>query len=102
MLTVSSPALAQERDVAAEFKAAKGSLTQQLRDKKKENRLAAVGKIEGFATPEAARLLCFRPSLPMLLLKGPKGYALNLASAPAKTAGLYIAGYALLIVCLTR
>jgi len=53
-------ALAQERDAAAEFKAAKGSLTQQLRDKKKENRLAAVGKIETFTTPEAAKLLLFQ------------------------------------------
>ncbi|HEV3197182.1 MAG TPA: hypothetical protein VGZ73_04730 [Bryobacteraceae bacterium] len=53
-------------------------------------------------TTEAARLVCFRPSLPMLLLKGPGGYALNLGSAPAKTAGLYLAGYALLLVCLTR
>jgi hypothetical protein len=53
-------------------------------------------------TDEAGRLVCFKPSLPMLLLKGPKGYALNLASAPAKTAGLYLAGYAVLLVCLTR
>jgi hypothetical protein len=51
---------------------------------------------------DAGRLVCFRPSLPMLLLKGPKGYALNLASAPVKTAGLYLAGYAVLLVCLTR
>jgi hypothetical protein len=53
-------------------------------------------------TDKPARLVCFKPSLPMLLLKGPNGYALNLGSAPAKTAGLYIAGYALLMVCLTR
>src|SRR4051812_20241645 len=53
-------AFAQDRDVAAEFKAAKTSLTQQLRDKKKENRLAALKKIETFPTPEAAKLLLFQ------------------------------------------
>lgn len=53
-------------------------------------------------TADTARMVCFKPSLPMLLLKGPNGYALNLGSAPAKTAGLYLAGYALLMVCLTR
>jgi hypothetical protein len=53
-------------------------------------------------TEEAAKLVCFMPSLPMLLLKGPKGYALNLASAAAKTGGLYVAGCALLLVCLMR
>jgi hypothetical protein len=51
---------------------------------------------------DPARLVCFEPSLPMLLLKTSKGYALNLASAPAKTAGLYLAGCAVLWVCLTR
>lgn len=53
-------------------------------------------------TMDAAGLVCFRPSLPILLLKRPRGYALNLASAPAKTAGLYLAGCALLLVCLAR
>jgi hypothetical protein len=53
-------------------------------------------------TADAAGLVCFKPYLPMLLLKGPNGYALNLASAPVKTAGLYLAGYALLLVGLTR
>ena len=53
-------------------------------------------------TANVAGLICFEPSLPMLLLKSPKGYALNLASAPAKTAGLYFAGCAVLLVCLTR
>ena len=53
-------------------------------------------------TMHAAGLVCFQPSLPILLLKGPRGYALNLASAPAKTAGLYLAGWALLLVCLNR
>jgi hypothetical protein len=52
--------------------------------------------------PDAGWLVCFRPSLPVLLLNGPNGYALNLASAPAKVAGLYIVGYAALLVWLTR
>ena len=47
-------------------------------------------------------LVCFRPLLPMLLLRGPKGYALNLASPPVRTAGLYLAGCALLLAGLTR
>jgi HEAT repeat protein len=55
-----SGARGDERDVAAEFKGAKASLTQQLRDKKKENRLAAVHKLESFPTPEAAKLLLFQ------------------------------------------
>jgi hypothetical protein len=46
--------------------------------------------------------VCFRPALPVLLLNGPNGYALNLASAPVKAAGLYLAGFATLWVCLTR
>jgi hypothetical protein len=50
--------------------------------------------------PDAGWLVCFRPSLPVLLLNGPKGYAVNLASAPARFAGLYIAGYAALQIFL--
>jgi hypothetical protein len=45
---------------------------------------------------------CFRPALPVLLLNGPNGYALNPASAPVKAAGLYLAGFAMLWVCLAR
>lgn len=56
----SADAIGQERDPPAEFKTAKASLTQQLRDKKKENRLAAVHKLEGFVTPEAAKVLLFQ------------------------------------------
>jgi hypothetical protein len=51
---------------------------------------------------DASRFLCFRPSLPVLLLNGPKGYTLNLASAPARIAGLYAAGCAALWICLVR
>lgn len=43
--------------------------------------------------PDATGLVCFRPSLPMLLLNAPSGYTINLASAPAKRAGLYLLGY---------
>jgi len=50
----------QDRDVAAEFKAAKTSLTTQIKDRKKETRLAAVAKLENFPTPEAAKLLLFQ------------------------------------------
>jgi hypothetical protein len=46
--------------------------------------------------------VCFRPALPVLLLNGPNGYALNLASAAVKATGLYLAGFATLWVCLTR
>jgi len=53
-------------------------------------------------TRNAGGLVCFRPSLPVLLLNGPNGYALNLASAPARMAGLHVAGYAALWICLTR
>jgi hypothetical protein len=55
-----SVSIAQERDVAAEFKAAKASLTSQLRDKKKETRLGVIRKLEAFVTPEAAKLLLFQ------------------------------------------
>src|SRR4051812_13496739 len=47
---------AQERDVAAEFKAVKAPLTAQLRGKK-TNRLEAVKKLESYPTTEAAKLL---------------------------------------------
>jgi hypothetical protein len=52
--------LGQDRDVAAEFKTAKTGLTQQLKDKKKETRLAAVAKLETFPTADAAKLLLFQ------------------------------------------
>ena len=52
--------------------------------------------------PEQAPPLCFRPAVPMFLLSRPGGYALNLASAPAKVAALYLAGYAALVTYLPR
>lgn len=53
-------------------------------------------------TMDRAKLLCFNRSSPALLLKAPNGYALNLASAPARTAALYVAGYVALWLGLTR
>src|SRR5262245_26098405 len=47
---------AQDRDVAAEFKAAKANLTAQLRGKR-ANRLEAVQKLESYPTLDAAKLL---------------------------------------------
>ncbi|HYL78061.1 MAG TPA: hypothetical protein VEU96_27855 [Bryobacteraceae bacterium] len=49
-----------------------------------------------------AQLICFQPDYPMLLLRSATGYTLNLASAPAKLAGLYIAGFAGLCVWLVH
>ncbi len=53
-------AAGQDRDVAGEFKAAKAGLTAQLKDRKQENRLAAVAKLETYPTPDAAKLLLFQ------------------------------------------
>jgi hypothetical protein len=61
--------------------------------------------VELLVRPDTTSLdtvVCFRPSLPILLLKGPNGYALNLASAPARTAAAYLAGSALLLAILIR
>jgi HEAT repeat protein len=53
-------ASAQDRDLATEFKAAKAGLASQLKDRKKETRLAAVAKLEAYPTTEAAKLLLFQ------------------------------------------
>jgi hypothetical protein len=52
--------------------------------------------------PQDAAVICFRPSLPALLLNAPNGYSLNLASDSAKAAALYTAGLALLWIALAR
>ena len=52
--------------------------------------------------PDVGRFICFRPSFPALLLNGPSGYALNLASGTARVTGLYIAGFAALWFVLVR
>jgi hypothetical protein len=61
--------------------------------------------VELLVRPDTSRLdtvICFRPSLPILLIRGPNGYALNLASAPARTAALYFAGCAMLLSIVIR
>jgi len=60
VLPLWSVANAQDRDVAADFKSAKASLSAQIKDRKKETRLAALAKLETFPTPEAAKLLLFQ------------------------------------------
>src|SRR5262245_23270872 len=60
LLTCADDARGDERDLAVEFKAAKANLTQQLRDRKKENRLAAVRKLETYPIPDSAKLLLFQ------------------------------------------
>jgi von Willebrand factor type A domain len=60
LLTCTDDARGDERDLAVEFKAAKANLTQQLRDRKKENRLAAVRKLETYPIPDSAKLLLFQ------------------------------------------
>jgi hypothetical protein len=47
-------------------------------------------------------LLGFWPSLPVLLLRTANGYALNLAAAPVRIAGVYFAGLACLCVWLAH
>lgn len=49
-----------------------------------------------------SQLICFQPGYPMLLLRNANGYALNLASVPAKLAGVYIAGFAGLCIWLVH
>jgi hypothetical protein len=57
-LLVASILVAQEPGgIAAEFKAVRAAIQQQLRDRKKETRLAAVKKLETYPTPDAAKLL---------------------------------------------
>jgi hypothetical protein len=60
LLSLGAASAADEQDVAAEFKAAKSSIQQQLRDRKRENRLAAVKKLETLPTVDAAKLLLFQ------------------------------------------
>jgi hypothetical protein len=54
------------------------------------------------AARNARGLLGFWPSLPVLLLRTANGYALNLAAAPVRIAGVYFAGFAGLCVWLAR
>jgi hypothetical protein len=52
--------------------------------------------------PEGSGLLVFRPSLPIFILSRPKGYTFNLASTTVRFTGLWIAGYAALVIGLAR
>jgi hypothetical protein len=45
-------------------------------------------------------LLCYQPSAPMLVLKGARGYSLNLANTMAYLGAAYLGGWALLFVVL--
>jgi pimeloyl-ACP methyl ester carboxylesterase len=45
---------------------------------------------------QTGKLICFLPSYPALLMRGRDGYALNLASRPARVAGFYLAGFILI------
>jgi hypothetical protein len=56
IFAVASHAPARGDDVAADFRTAKSKIIEQLRGKR-ENRLAAIARLEEFPTPEAARLL---------------------------------------------
>jgi hypothetical protein len=44
--------------------------------------------------------LCYKPSLPMLVLKGARGYSLNLANTLAYLGAAYLGGWAVLLVLL--
>jgi von Willebrand factor type A domain len=48
---------ADDRDLAAEFRSARPAIMQQLRDKDREKRAAAVQKLESYPTGEAVKLL---------------------------------------------
>jgi hypothetical protein len=44
--------------------------------------------------------VCYQPSAPMLMLKGARGYSLNLANALAHYGAAYLAGFAVLVAVL--
>ena len=44
--------------------------------------------------------LCYQPSAPMLVLKGPRGYSINLANTLAQLSAAYLVGFAALMVAL--
>jgi hypothetical protein len=46
--------------------------------------------------------VCFQPSVPMLVLKGARGYSLNLANSLAQWSAAYLAGLAVLLALLQR
>lgn len=46
--------------------------------------------------------LCYQPSIPMLVLKGVRGYSVNLANGLAQLSVAYLAGFAALMVFLVK
>jgi hypothetical protein len=46
--------------------------------------------------------LCYQPSVPMLVLKGARGYSLNLANTLNQLGAAYVAGLVALVVVLRR
>jgi hypothetical protein len=44
--------------------------------------------------------VCYQPEAPMLMLKGARGYSLNLANRLAQFSAAYLAGFAVLILVL--
>jgi hypothetical protein len=59
IIALAMPVSGQDRDLSADFRAAKSNIIVQLRGKR-ENRLTAIAKLEEFPTPEAAKLLLFQ------------------------------------------
>lgn len=53
-------------------------------------------------TPVPNWPVCYQPSAPMLVLKGARGYSLNLANALAQIGAAYLAGLGVLMVVLFR
>ena len=46
--------------------------------------------------------VCYEPSAPMLVLKGARGYSLNLANSMAIAGAVYIAGFIALLAVLPQ
>ena len=46
--------------------------------------------------------VCYQPSVPMLLLKGARGYSLNLANRLTHLGAAYLAGWVVLFVLLPK
>jgi hypothetical protein len=56
-----------------------------------------LGQVGGPALP-----LCYQPSMPMVVLKGARGYSVNLANKLAQLSVAYLAGLAALMVFLSK
>lgn len=69
-------------------------ITHEWRSRRQHLEVARRTKPARLPLQHARSPIGFWPSLPLLLLKTANGYALNLASIPARIAGLYFAGFA--------